>query len=622
MTRSLPAPRPRPRSLRSGALFFLVAGALAVLPAAAGAQERPPPAPPADTTEPAGPPAQDTLLPPPPSLPDLPPPPLAGWELGVWEWTREDLLMLADLAVLDLLERIPGITPVRAGIYGQPEGAAVLGTAAAGVRYVLDGFELDPLTERTFDPARIPLLALARLRVERGVTGAVVHLETLSPTDPRTHTVVEAATGDGDVNLFRGIFLSPGVLGGPLALGFERLSARSAGGSNLTTGWLKWSFVRDSAGVRLEYRQTETDRSGSAGDLLGTRADWALRARARPFGVPVEAFAGATTIEDDDGILVLREGTPQAALRVRSPGPGPFGSGARAALRWRDHPRLPGLQADVEAWAAPRPWLTAAFTLTRGWWAAHDATTTTALRGRLGPLLGLSLLAEVDRGEPAARLLTPGDSVLLAPTRQGVRLGASFERWGVRAGAAALRIRADQATGFGTPYDDALPTLVGGETTGFEALVDLPTAWEPLRLDGWFVSLESTGAALYLPEHQWRAALVYRHSPLPSGNLEIHARAEHVYRGRMNAPCTPILACEEAAPADGLVPVGSYRATNIDLTIRVVTVRAFVRWENAFNRRFQQDLPFGYPAEPGTSPARLSLPGQHFVYGVKWEFLN
>ena len=540
----------------------------------------------------------------------------------MWTGERPDLLMLPDITISELLERIPGLVPVRGGVAGQPEGVAVFGTAAAGIRYFLDGFPLDPLSTASYDPSRIPLLALSRIRVERRMTGADVHLETLSPTDPRPHSIVEAATGDLGINLFRGMFLAPSVLGGPLAAGFERLATEAAGSSNLTAGWLKWTFVRDSAGIQLEYRQTDLDRTGIGTGLSSERRDWVLRARGRLLGLTVDGYAGASTLEDDDGSLVVQEGTPQAGIRIHERDPLGLPLGTAAWARFRDHPRLPRTETGFELWTALGSWGWIGSEFEWGLWAEGEPTRRQTARLKVGPLLGLSAFAEATGGDGAAtRVLAPVDSVVLAPTRDGLRFGLSFDRWGAHLGAAVIRAEADTAAGFGVGFDPTPAAWGGGEATGFEAALRLPTGWEPLRLEGWYVGLDAPESWLYTPEHHWRAALVYHDSPLPSGNLEIYARVEHLFRGRMTTPCSAVLNCleptgETVPPPDGLTAVGSYRATNLELTIRVVTVRAFVRWENAFNRRFQQDLPMG------TGASLLALPGQHILYGVKWEFWN
>ncbi|HUE77248.1 MAG TPA: hypothetical protein VMM83_04840 [Longimicrobiales bacterium] len=572
----------------------------------------------------------DTLdadtLPPPPALPALDAVGPTGWEVGVWEWDRRDLLMLPDLSLLDLLERVPGVTPVRAAIIGQAEAPAIFGATAGAVRYVVDGFALDPLSAPTVDPSRFPLLALARVRVERRINGAVVRIETLSPSESRPHSIVEAATGDVGINLFRGTFLAPRVLGGPLALGFERLASGAGGGSNHTTGWLTWTFVRDSAGVQVSYRQGEMDRTGIGDGFLGKRRDWAVRARARRWGTSGEAYVGATTVEDDDGTIVVREGTPQLGVRLQRAFTAPVPVEARAAVRLRDHPRLPSTEGEVELRVAPFSWLEAGADAVRGWWPHGGPTGHASVHARLGTLVGFSVFGEAEvGGTPAARIMAPLDSVVVAPARAGERLGVSFDAWGLHLGAAALRIRADTVTGFGLTFDPTAPQFPGGEATGLEALASIPTGFEPLRLEAWYVGLDAPESWLYTPDHHWKAALVYHHLPLPSGNLEIYARAGHTFRGRMTTPCGSPLDCtegvDEPGGADGRVSVGAYRATNLELTIRVVTVRAFVRWENVFHRLFQQDLPFGYPAAPG-DPSRISFPGQHIVYGVKWEFWN
>ena len=626
--------RPRPRSQRSGALSARgwLLTAIAVLATAAGAQAQVPDTlrPPPDTARRAPVPhetlprlpAQDTLeadtveadtLLPPPTLPPIRPAVPASWATGVWEWDREDLLRLPDLTLLHLLERIPGLTPVRAGIAGQPETATVFGSTAGAIRYVFDGFELDPLIAPTFDASRIALLSLESVRVERRVTGATVYLKTLTPTRPSPHSVVEAATGDLDVNLFRGTFLAPRVAGGSLGLGFERLATDVLGGSNFLSGWVKWTAVRDSSGVQVELRQTDLDRSGVGPVLAGaSRRDWVVRGRTRWGPVVAEGYAGGTSVEDELEDLTLREGSTQGGIRLGASTERFLPLHATAALRLRSHPRLPGQELEVTAWALPRPWLGVGGEVVQGWWDQEEPTGRWTARARVGPLAGLTAFAEVHQGgsTPAGtgpELVVPGFSPAetLRLDRSGARVGVEAGWRGITAGVAALRTEADPVTGFGLPFDSTAPTFGTAEATGIEAVVRVPILWQPLRLEGWYVGLEQEGPWPYLPEQHWRGALVYHHSPLPSGNLEIYSRLEHEFRGGTVAPVT-------TETGVVLADVPQYRATNFELVIRVLTVRAFLRWENLLHRLGQRDLP----------ATDYFLPGQHIWYGVKWVFWN
>lgn len=625
MTRRRSVSRPRPRSLRSGA-FFIGLAALALLLVGAAApvaaqdtthtrigpprrqQERPEQGEenPQDTT------SVDTIAPPPETLPPVEPLGPAGWSHGVWEWSREDLLRLPDLSLLDLLERIPGVVPVRADIAGQPEAAAVFGATAGAIRYVVDGFALDPLTSPTFDPSRLALLALQSVRVERGVTGATVRIETLTPDDGRTKSVIEAATGDYGVNLFRGIFLPPRVLGGPLGLGFERLAVDgyTAGSSNQNVSWLKWTWARDSAGVQVEYRQRTLEREGVGGTLSGSRGEWAVRARRAAGSVTAEAYVGAATVEDEvtgDSAATFRETVPQGGIRVATAVVGPVPTRVTTALRFRGHPRLPTQELEIGVRSTPLPWLVVGVSATEGWWRDGDPTGRWSARASAGPFLGLRAFGELYKGAPLPGTGTeyrqPGpDSAAFRVSRDGLRAGLELSAFGADVGGAVIRSSVDSTYGFGLPSEATWVAGPGGDARGLEITARLPTGFDPLTVQAWYVGMDAPGW-LYTPDHQWRAGLVYHHVPLPSGNLEIFARLEHVFRGGMLVPAS-------AGATEPTEVSDAYRATNLELTIRVVTVRAFLRWANVFHRLDQADLP-AYP-----------LPGQHIMWGVKWNFWN
>jgi hypothetical protein len=616
-----PAPtgsRPRPRPVGVGAFLALLLVGAQAAPVAAQVPEIGPPVT-TDTIPDVPPgvaPAEDTVPPepepdPPPALPALPPVGPTGWDAGVWEWSRADLLRLPGVSLLHLLERIPGVMPVRVSTVGQPEGVSVFGATVGAITYEVDGFELDPLTAPTFDPSRFPLVALESVRVERRVTGARVRIRTVSPADNRPLSIIEAGTGDLRTNLFRGTFLAPRVLGGGLSFGFESLGSQTVlgGQSTFTGGWLKWTWARDESGVQLEYRQSGTDRSGVGAALSGQRRDWVVRARRHLGPVVAEGYAGASSVDDELGAITLREGTPQGGLRMGSALVAPFPVQATAALRLRSHPRLPAQEAELSLWAEPIPWLGLGVEGAQGRWAEGSPTGRWALRGRAGPVVGLTAFADVanDRHALIQAVAAPGaaepddpaEPARLELARSGARVGLQFQHRGLWIGAAAVRTSADSTAGFGLAFDPAAPRFAGGDAKGVEVTVRVPTGWAPLRVEGWYAGMDVPPLALYLPADQWRAALVFHDLPLPSGNLELYGRAEHRFRGHMTVPA-------EGDP----VTVPALRSTLLEVTIRVLTVRAFVRWDNIMNRPFQRDVP------------GFDLPGQNILYGVKWEFWN
>ncbi len=652
VTRPWPTPRPRPRWWWSGAFcvrFPLVAAAVVALalaaPRAAGAQEpeRPDTLPRPLTPDTLAPNAPDTVAPnapdtlaptrpdttpapadtvapvtpPPPALVRLPAPTPTGWTTGVWEWDRDDLLRLPNLTLLQLLERVPGLTPVRPIALAEPEGVSVMGASLGAVRFVVDGYALDPLLTATFDPSLVSLLGIDHLRVERGLTGATVRIRTRSPALPGPESTIEAATGDYGINLFRGVFLAPNVMGGPVAAGFERFAAEVGAPSNLTTAWLKWSWARDSTGIQIEFRQQGADRSGVGPAEKSTRRDWAVRVR-RPFGpASAEAYVGGSSVEDDREAFTLREATAQAGLRLAADLAAPFPTRVSAAARWRSHPRLPAEELELGVWTRPVSLLAAGAEATQQWWDGATVGRWSA-RAEAGPALGLTAFGEVFRsgspfsaGAPSLRVVPAPDSLpAIDLSREGARAGIRLAGHGFVLGGAAVRLSADSSAGFGLPFDSLLVRHPAGDATGIEATARIPTGWDPLHFEGWYVSMDAPPGWLYLPEYNWRAALVYHQLPLPSGHLELYARAEHVFRGRMTV----------AAPA-GITEVGAYRASNLELSVRVLTLTAFLRWDDVLYS-LRQTRQRDFPAPAGAPETTYLTPGQHIAYGVKWTFTN
>lgn len=126
------------RHALTGFIVALVLSAAAGTSSPADAQDPPPPRRPqrdtlavprdtlpADTIAPAD-QEPDTIIPPAVRFPSMPARPLGSAGGTEWIWDREMLLREADVSLVELLERVPGITTFRAGMFVQPEAASAV----------------------------------------------------------------------------------------------------------------------------------------------------------------------------------------------------------------------------------------------------------------------------------------------------------------------------------------------------------------------------------------------------------------------------------------------------------------------------------------------------------------
>lgn len=640
------ARRARPRS-RPGATCFrtwLALGlglALAATPLRAQDPDEPtPPPPPADTAA-ADTAAADTAAGPgatvevdttatgdtvalPPVLVRFREPAGTDWRSGVWEWDRDALMASSALTLTHLLERIPGLTPLRFGYIGMPEAVTAFGLTGGRVEVVLDGYALDPLDGSTVDLAAIELNQLRRVRVERRLDEIRIEIETDEPTGARPYSRITAGTGDVlDTQLLRGMFMAPGAPGGPLALGVERLSTDGLDRSEPAVafaGWLKWSLLSDSSGLQLEYRRNRLSRDPAtplAGEAV--RQDWVLRARgALSDAVTTEAFVGlssldfpADTVVDDEGGVdsggdeapaqdpALRppiDGSAQAGLRARYTASGAW---AEAETRLRGGEGLPELEAALTGGARlPGPVRVEAGARVQRWHGGERAAAG-RLRAEAGPLRGVRVFAETTDGHRGIPALRDSAGSPVVTGRSASRIGAEYASGRLRAGVAAVRVATDSVPTFGLPFDRVGTLFPGGTVQGWEASARVPSPWRPLALEASYSAWPAGERWIYLPDRSWRLALDYHHLPMESGNLELFARLETHHRGSMAVP----------AP-DGLAQVPGMTVWDFTFQVRVLSVRAFMRWENLTHQRDLFDF-----------PGRV-FPGQRLVYGVKWEFLD
>lgn len=533
---------------------------------------------------------------------------------AVWEWSSDDLLREGAITLTDLLQRIPGVTPFRSGLFLQPEMAGPFGQTRGRIEILLDGYLLDPLTESSYDFARIELAQLRRVRVERRLDVTRIELSSLEATDGRPQSRIEAGVGEPNVNLFRGLLLAPRFLLGPMGLAIERVDTDGYRGREPAddfAGWFKWAWIRGTGGIQFELRQVSLARGpDSPWPGESKRRDVIVRARAPlAAGLVGELFAGQSTFSNDT-ITVLPD-----SLLVHTPEADGLQWGARASFdsptlwtdvsaRFRTQQALPTSQIDGQAGLRLSGYGAATASLSYENWRNGGSALSYDLRAQAGPLQGLTAFAEVAGGKRAGPSAYFTDSSAVDLTqRRGLRIGLALERWGITASGAFLRLDTDSTQSFGLPFDSTDTLFSGGNPSGWEFAGSVPLYFRSLTLQGHFTAYPNGQLPIYLPDRLWLIALQFHSSPLKSGNLELLGRIETRHRGQVIAPALA------TRPGWDLEVLPSYDVIDAYVQIRVIDVRLFLRVENLSNQVMVE------------LPGRL-IQTPRYMYGVKWNFWN
>lgn len=534
---------------------------------------------------------------------------------GVVRWDREALVRNPALTLRELLSTLPGAIPLRTGDFGAPQGLVMNGMAGGRLRVFLDGVEEVAMDGSVPDLAHVSLGGIGSVELSTAGGETRIHLTSVQAEGPEPASTIEAGTGDLDTNLFRGSFVHPDAFNGGLGLFFERLDAR--GRRSREDGSLQ--------GFQVRYLRPLGDRVTLSGELRGRTAETVLdrappstgrstmllRMRARlATGMVGEVFAARTSHDlKEDSVVAesLRLRQFGARLGVES---GAFRS--RAAVRWLDGAvgAEPSLRGDVDAEVVSERVGGVAGRL--GWDAGEgDSRMIQGVSAWTGSLLGFSLHGSWDQGE---RGWTPAmadalgrrpDSLVVAPPsgsdRTALRAGARFQGGPLTVEGAWLRTEVDSVLPLGNRVDLGTRAFPGDEATGWEVSGSLAMPIGGLALVGSLQQWEEEG--LYRPERIYRGGITFNRLFYPTGNLEFNVGA--LVEGR-DPMLLPIL--DETGTGPARVPF--YQSWNVHLQIRVVTVRAFIRWENLSLRDNNQDL-----------PGRL-LPGTRVMYGVRWTLTN
>jgi hypothetical protein len=531
----------------------------------------------------------------------------------VMRWDRDSLFATGALTLLDLLERIPGLTAFRAGWLATPMIGAYLGDIGR-VRVFYDGMEIDGLDPRmggVIDLGSIQLWTAEEVRVERGADEIRVHVRSWRAHRTTPYTRADVGTGDQETNLYRGYFGRRFQRGEALQLSAQQVSttpARFGGTSNhaavhARVGWArKWwrvdaTLLRanpDRAAIRALQR---ADFRDSVAPVAATETNAYVRvAYGDPEGGPwAQLVVGAQEYKFGG----------QPALPTETDEPAPDPDTARVQAQY--------VLATGITWRGIRLSATDRLRALEGQ-QYHSPMVRASLTSRL---FSMSALAEARganadvRAEGAVRItplsfVTVGGTLAtqLPDNARGVsatttaRAEAAVRVGEVWLGGGLVR-RA------GTPlvppsiYSDRFVPQIEGEATGAFATIR-GRLWGPFYADASGIQWQD-GGGFYRPQYQARSE-VYVATTLPkrfpSGNFGLLASLLYEYRSHTIFPTV-----------DGGDRAGGYRVLSGLVEIRILQAVLTYQYRNLLVEDYV------------TVPDYL-MPRQSQFYGVRWEFWN
>jgi len=557
-----------------------------------------------------------------------------GWASGVWEWDTEALRSTRAITILELLQEVPGVVPLRAGDYGQPASATAFGSGAGRVRLYLDGIEMPPLDGGVVDLARTGLAGLDRVRVERRPGELRVHLFPLEFTDPRPYSFLEVGTGDLSTNLFRGVFGHPSAFGGNILVALDRIDTQGPGrqepGTSSGAHVRHTLFRGERLGVAWDFRTMTSKRprdlwrpSKVGRTDLGVRSryewtDWlqvGAFLRNSSLSSDTTDVTGATLEDIMNGesrsqlgahISASRGGAWLDATYQRQGGPGWASSDQEI--------RGGGTRASIGG---------ATFGVERQGWSGGENAVSYHARAWTRAVLGVSFFGEIEDGrlgvpffvppqltedpDPGEQPPKPAEVDPPQPPSfsqgTGVRMGIEIRRRDARFGAALLSIDQDSLHALGLPTDRGGVPSAGGSRSGSEISLDLPLsgAITGLSLRGSAQFWDKTDSWPYVPERIYEGRLSLHDVFFDSESLELWVAVGARGRDPMSLPAQP-------QAAANIVPF--QQSWYAQLQVRVSSVRLFFLWENLTVRDKNQDY-----------LGRIQ-PRTRAMYGIRWTMWN
>ncbi|HEX9309234.1 MAG TPA: Plug domain-containing protein [Gemmatimonadaceae bacterium] len=533
------------------------------------------------------------------------------YEIGPqYEWNRAELFATGALTLVDLLDRIPGVTTFRSGWLATPQTATDNGDFRR-VRVFYDGIEIDNLDDRTggvLDLSSIQLWTLEHLSIERSASELRIYMRTWRVDNVDPYTRVDVATGNEDTNLYRGYYGKRFDNGGVLQFAGQQYgvaSPRFAGSGDALSllsriGVAKKSWSVD--GFVLRHHPTRVIERPIVGRppvlaLDATYTDAYVRAavggvESGPWAQVTVASLGFKGTSAPDRSVSAGTFGDTLERRISETQYDVSGGFTVGALRLELEDRLRALAGATYNGASGRVDLVSPIGVVSGF-VEHDgfrATTNADAGIRAQPLPFIALSGSVARSIPSGSS-SSRPTVTSARGEVGLKLFGPWVSVGM--------ITTDNTAGSAPVVYDTLflPTVAGRIKAGTASIRG------PLRagfgIDAWLTRWDQSRP--YQPQYQSRSEINYSNDftkRFPRGDLSVKVAGVFEYRGHTIFPLT-------AGDAQTTVS----RTLSALLEIRIL--RAVLTYQQ------RNILGYQYQVIPG-----FEMPRVLAIYGVRWDFWN
>lgn len=535
-----------------------------------------------------------------------------------FRWDRAAMFASGAITLTDLLERVPGLVPFRAGWITGPEVGSYLGDAGA-VRVFYDGLELSVLDPRgggVGDLSTIELWTLEEVAIERGAGELRVYLRSLRTDKTIPQTRIDVSTGDEDTNLYRGFYGKRFGGGQILQAGFQQFSAKNArvGGNGdevsvmARTGIARGRWSVDLFALRSSRSRADRKNALEGGSLLlpaedarrtvgyvragygdPERGGWIqLTAGAHEFGETSPRRAASTTggFPADSADTTRYEGQYVAAAGV-----------TRGVLRLSATGRMRTFEGHSFTGGSARASIDQRF-VGLSLFAERDPVDSTSRADAVVRLAPLRFL----RFTGAATVVRPDDATE-RPKSITVRGEGAVRLWGLWVGGGVIA-RDTAVLRPPTPLNPDFAPIVLPRTTGVFASARgrFLTAF---YADAYGIQWDRD--AYYTPRQESHSELGVSGRWLerfPSGNFGFKLAGIFDYRSGTYFPVT-------SSDGSELTPsfVASSKVLGALLEIRIVNATLSYQLRNALGYQYEQ--------VPG-----YEMPRTVNFYGVRWDFQN